>query len=53
MSVNLEGQKLVASDQMVAADVSAATGSAGRRPSSAVSLGVFELFGSTREFCQL
>jgi hypothetical protein len=53
MSVNFEGQKLVASDQTVATGVSAATGTPDRRAENAVSLGVFDLFGSTREFCQL
>jgi hypothetical protein len=53
MSVNFEGQKLVASDQTVATGVSAATGTPDRRAKNAVSLGVFDLFGSTREFCQL
>ena len=53
MNVNFEGQKLVASDQTVTTGVSAATGTPGRRAKSVLFLGVFDLFGSTREFCQL
>lgn len=50
MSVSFEGQKLFASDQAVATGVSAAND---HRAKNAVSLGVFDLFGSTREFCRL
>jgi hypothetical protein len=53
MSVSLEGQQLVACDQTAATRVSAATGTPGRRATSVALLGVFDLSGPAREFCQL